>query len=263
MTLSINESTPWQFVSRSMAAWLLPHLDYELVECKGNCSCCGAPPQSWPTPNKATEIVDGYGQTNRVCEHCIPLYLSNAEKMGIESSRQKGTVVIPNKFGMMASVMAVVDQKGCTLYMPEKIAAKMPGDFPVPFVAYESQRSAIQQIVNHDWQYPAVFIGDLGKKKGELIANLEYSYGPKSVIICKAEGVSYWNFEATKQVASMIEEMTPAQVRKIKKIVLESANGKMSPAKAAQEIGADEDIKSVLVKMGRDPEALKNITGIL
>src|SRR5690606_2910559 len=133
--MDFPDVSPWQFVSRKLTSWLLDHVDYELAPHTTPCDCCLASPETWPTPGMASSFVAGYGRQLMLCEDCIPLYMSNADYMGVE--RLASGFPVPNKFGMLASVMVVADQNGAVILMPEKIAVKMPPLFPLKKIVYE------------------------------------------------------------------------------------------------------------------------------
>lgn len=250
--MNIPETTPWQFVSRQMTAWLLTYLDYELERSGTSCSCCGAPPDSWPTPGEAMPYNDSYGRNQNLCEDCIPLYVSNVEQMGVERLASGNPVA--QKFGMMASVKVVADQRGVTMLMPKKIADKLPETFPVPTYVYESLADANAWIYRHDWKYPAVFIGDLGKKKGELVARLAYSYSANRMRICTAEDISTINQVAIQACIAEAEVADKKTRSRAIKLLREVGGGKLSPAGLAAALKGEETLTRIMTKSTPDPQ---------
>ena len=264
--MDLPRVTPWQFVSRKLTSWLLEHIEYQLVPHDSPCDCCAAKPDTWPTPGQASVFTDGYGRELHLCEDCITLYQSNADVMGIERAAGKSGSVVPNKFGMLASVLVVVDQAGVTLMAPTKIAEKLPSAFPVNTYVYPSLSDAYQRIYNGDWQYPAVFITDLGKKKGELVRNLRFSYSAEKAFLCTAEQVSSLNLSAVKECLSIAAGMDKKALNLAIKLMRDAPNGRITPAEMAQAVKDQPSVKSLLIAATTDPamriavaQAVKNV----
>lgn len=249
--------TPWQFTSRKLCSWLLPHLQYDLEEISEPCSCCGAPPASWPTPEKAVLDKDGYGMDLVLCEDCIPLYNSTVEHMGVERLTGSKSEV-PNKFGMWASVSVIADQNGATLYMPQKIFDKLPPGFPVKTVVWESKKQATELMTNADVAWPAVVISDLGKKKPEMVNSLVYSYGSTEVAWCSADETSLFNQEALLKIIELVKPLAKKERTAISKALTQSAGGLVSPAGLYDLAMSNENLLKVL-QLESDPIARKFI----
>ncbi|MCA6065347.1 hypothetical protein [Thalassolituus marinus] len=264
--MDLPSVTPWQFVSRKLTSWLLEHIEYQLVSRDSPCDCCAAKPDTWPTPCKAAVVKDGYGRELHICEDCIPLYQSNADVMGVERAAGNSGGVVPNKFGMLASVLVVVDQAGVTLMAPKKIADKLPSSFPVNTYEYPSLSDAYQRIYTRDWQYPAVFITDLGKKKGELVRNLRFSYSAEKAFLCTAENVSPLNLGAIKECLNIASSMDKKARTLAIKLMRDAPNGRITPKNMALAIKDQPNVKSLLIAATTDPvmriavaQAMKNV----
>ena len=253
---------PWQFVSRQLTSWLLEHIDYKLEKQTEKCDCCGATPEQWPTPGEAVSYVDSYKRDLIVCEDCITLYLSNLEVMGTEAIRKGGNAV-PNKFGMLSSVRVVADQNGVTMLAPKKIADKLPDSFPVNLYVYDSLADADIFLMTTEWEYPAVFIADLGKKKGEMVENLTYSYSPRRVRFCTAEKVEERNLDAIKACIEKAKTMEKKELSQALKLLAGTGGGKLSPAELFAEVKALPDTQELLKLATPDPVARMIIAKVL
>ncbi len=260
----INDIAPWQFVSRKLTRWLLERIEYQYIASNSPCSCCGATSDVWPTPNQAVPFTDGYGRDLLLCEDCITLYQSSAEAMGVERMA-KGNPV-PNKFGMLSSVLVVADQAGVTMLVPQKIADKLPAGFPVRTYTYATLGDAYRKIYEGDWQYPAVFITDLGKKKGELIRNLRFSYSDKKAFLCSAEAVSVLNLEAMRTCLALAADMEKKDLTLAIKLMYAAPAGRITPAGLAEALKGRHDVKNLILSATTDPavrlavaQALKNV----
>ena len=167
--------SPWYFVYERMGKWLLPYLsNYPLQDLSNTvCGNCGTRSDEWPTPNSGFPgYKDSYGTEMDICEACLTLYESSIDAMGIEHNRKTGP--IPNKFGMWASVAVLAETDKLTIFMPGKIADKLPEGFPLDVVV-ATKAEMRELIYTRDIHYPAVYIADLGKKKKDLVESIQFS----------------------------------------------------------------------------------------
>ena len=251
-----TQISPWQFVSRKLTGWLLPHLDYTLMPAGEPCGCCKAPPETWPSKSMAVQYTDSYGRDMAICEDCLPLYVSRADLMGVERLARGNPV--PQKFGMLASVKVVADQRSVVMFVPQKIAEKLPKSFPVAYQTYASLAEANRLILTTEWEYPIVVIADLGKKKGEMIENLRYSYSPRKVFLSTAEHTDIVNITAVNECIELARGLD----KKIRNVAIKAmrdmASGKVSPADLASVVNENPEIRGLMRASTPDP-ALRQI----
>ncbi|MEY8199892.1 MAG: hypothetical protein RPS47_11680 [Colwellia sp.] len=256
----MNIKEPWYFTFEKLSKWILPYItDYPVISIPGSiCGNCTQPSSEWPTPNMGVQgYKDSYGTVMDVCEACITLYESSVEAMGVERSK-----TVPNKIGMWPSVAVLAEPEKITLFMPDKIAQKLPESFPLNVVVATKadMRKALYQ---NEITYPAVYISDLGKKKKDLVKSMRYSYSDSNFIMCSADQTSYINLN---QVRSSIEQFLLLD-KKNQKLAVSAikglVNGGKTPDQVSDLVADFPDVAQLISKMGRDPYQRKFILGEL
>lgn len=151
------------------------------------CDDCGQYARSWVTPFQGYIDKSSYGIPYVHCEACESLYAGSIRLLGVERTA-KGGAAVSAKWGMMASMALLVEPNRATLIGTQKTLDKLPAEFPHRTIALTG-RSVIAWLLNQeDLTYPLLFIRDLGRKKAELIRNLQLSSGPNQIFLCDADG---------------------------------------------------------------------------
>lgn len=151
------------------------------------CDDCGQPAHEWVTPFQGYMDRSSYGVPFVHCEACESLYAGSLRILGIERSARGGAAVAA-KWGMMASMALLVEKNRTTLIGTNKTLNKLPPTFPHRTVDLTGRAAIAWLFQQEDLTYPLLFIRDLGRKKTELIRNLELSRGPDQIVMCDADG---------------------------------------------------------------------------
>jgi len=243
--------SPAHFMFENMTSWLVPHI----TECSVTnisdsvCGCCGQSSTNWPNANKGVKgHKDSYGTVYDLCTMCMTLFYSNADLMGVERAPR-----VPNKFGMWASVGALIEKGKTTLFMPQKIKDKLPDNFPLD-VQVLTGGNKLKYVLQSDVTFPCLFIDDLGKKKAELMASLEVSYHSEIFYICKAEETTSFNLAAIKEAIAKFSELDSKEQAKFKKLIKESSSGAISPMQLSEAVVESEALTALTRIIGPNPE---------
>lgn len=251
---------PWYFTYERMSKWLVPHMmdgseKAEVGDHSGAvCSCCGTPAENWPTPNSGYQFIDSYKISQTVCEACATLYFTNVNYMGVERTAKGHPVA--QRFGMLSSVVVIAHRNGCTMLVPTKIFNKLPKLFSmvsgIDLIEMTERRRVREYLLLSDFAYPVVLIDNLGRKKRELVGNLEFTYSPEQTAICNADKVTRFNKPQTLAALDILTTMPKKERTSTLKILGQITKGQISPGELSQSDLSYDNLE-LLQTCSRDP----------
>lgn len=243
---------------------LRPYMSVESASDSDVCSVCERPSSDWKEPGNKV-VFKNYGIIETHCVSCHSLFEGSIELFGVERLA-KGTPV-PMKLGMATGCGALVTPNGTELFLNGFIkkmgAAKNP---PFPMRELSGIKAHQALILNPPSDQQFLYIGNFGRKKRDLVANLTLST-PKRLVICEDSGRSVVSIPVARDLiaASKASGMKAARKNAIKTLLRQYYTGRLSPhdAKLLAELKviseSEPELWQVLLRMPADPHERLNI----
>lgn len=173
---------PIDFFYQHVGHVLRPYMAVEPAPDSTVCVVCCRPAEAWIVPGERVQF-NSYGVMEDHCLACHSLFQPSFELFGTESVR-KGGKSVAVKLGMATGCGALITPDDVTLYLngyfdKMSIAEKPPFKM-VRLSGVEAHQTVAANPPAFD-QY--LYIGNFGRKKLELVANLEFST-PGELVIC-------------------------------------------------------------------------------
>lgn len=189
-----------------------------------------------------------YGSTKDLCICCGSYFFNNPTVMGIENPKRPTT---GHKFGMMAGCAAFIDIEGGRTYvfMPKKTMDKFPKEtlqlgkekYGITFIESTRLIDQLSIIAELSLNTPSVWISNFGRITNQLIANLAISPSFKNMYEANSNDLNSGNFinqvydvDALLKIAKILSETSG--VTNFVKLMYDSWNGRISPAKLVEEL---------------------------
>lgn len=218
---------PIDFFYRHAGYVLHPYMTVVSAKPDDRCSVCQRQSTHWLNPDEKVAF-NNYGNIEDHCTACHSLYEGSIELFGVERVAG-GSTPVPMKLGMATGCGALITPEATTLYLNGFIkkmgVASHP---PFPMVELSGNAAHKQIIENPPTASEYLYIGNFGRKKAELVGNLELS-SPETLVICEESGQTVIATKVTRQLIQATEHMKPAQVNGIKRLLRQFFTGTIKP----------------------------------
>jgi hypothetical protein len=181
------------------------------------CSCCKRPASEFGGIGYAGQ--NGYGVEYVHCAACESFNVGDIKLLGIErnaktlpNGEQTG---VSHKFGMLAGSGAIITAKGAVvLFTPPGTYKKLPESLLKTFTVVEATiADHIGYISKADFDFPLVYISNFGKKTGNLIQGLRWSYSTNAIVSCSDEGNDSMTEELNTFCAESLLKLKAAKLK--------------------------------------------------
>ncbi|GAA4648619.1 hypothetical protein GCM10023116_08880 [Kistimonas scapharcae] len=197
------------------------------------CYCCGRASGRWSTPLFEMR-VDSYTKLDvAICAPCNALFHGSYRYLGIE----KGTIAkpaTPGKLGMLVGCgMIVTQRQSILLTNPGWHSRLSAASEPIFQTVQESGKSAMEFVLQYTREldedaFPLLYVSDLGRKKTELVENLQLTYHWDELYACTANQTHRINLILLDQIRALSKTDKTA-CKKLVKLVRGSCLGHIPP----------------------------------
>lgn len=152
----------------------------------------------------------------------------------------EGTPVI-GKLGMLVGAGMAISKSKAVLYAPGKHFDKLKGMAPLFTIKQIGGFAMVNDVLDEfDGSEPYIFIRDFGKKKAQLVQNLNISSGGKSLFACSSDGAMRINKKAylalREYVNTNFEGKSKASIADFFRTIRSMAAGYTSVADAQEKL---------------------------
>lgn len=239
---------------------LRPYMAVEPATPDDHCGVCDRPNADWADPASKVSFTQ-YGQHEDHCLSCHSLFQGSEELFGIE--RMASGSPVPMKLGMATGCGALVTSTQTTLFLNGFIKKMSKAPAP-PFEMVEmSGLRAHQYLVANIPEEEFLYIGDFGRKKKGLVANLHLS-NPQELFICSENECLEVSVPMAKALLASCDTVPDIRRRKVKKVLQDLYTGQITPDNERLQAEMDlvkadhSEIVQALSKMPDDPRACLN-----
>ncbi|WP_419533469.1 hypothetical protein [Endozoicomonas sp.] len=179
----------WMKVTHAMAG----EMSLQPVTEEQTCYCCARRSRHWAVPLYESR-VDSYIRLEvPICAPCNALFHGSYHYLGID----RGTVekpIAPGKLGLLVGCGLIVSQTRTLLLANPGWAKRLQSAEQPLFenVVQASGKAAMEYAIETirelpESEFPLVYIHDIGRKKTELVQQLEYTPSRELIIACSPE----------------------------------------------------------------------------
>lgn len=221
---------------------LRPYMETVPGEPGDICHICQRPIDQWAEPDEKV-LFSNYGNLENHCLPCHSLFEGSEELFGVERRSASGTA-IPMKLGMATGCGALITPEKTTLYLNGFIDKMKQAPKPPFEMVKLSGQSAHKSVVQNPPAREFLYIGNFGRKKADLVANMALS-GYDTLVICEESGQITLPLSASQAIINAAETVKPSFLKQIKSTLRQLYTGALEPA--------DDRLTETLVRL-RDQE---------
>lgn len=235
--------------------------EMDLVEVADDvaCYCCGRISRHWHCKLAEYRLDNYINLEVPICAACNAFFHPSYHYMGIE----RGTPEAPKtqgKLGMLAGCgLIVTDTESLLLTNPgwhKRLACAADPLCKTIQVSGKEAASFSEDYIASCKSFPLVYIPDLGRKKAELIRNLNYTRNAEKIVACTADEVIEKDMGLIRQIRCYAES-SPAAWKRFRKFIFDSSHGRIAPADPDlnQFLTIDDTALSIAKQLPADPHA--------
>jgi len=204
---------------------LRPYMAVEPAAPDDHCAVCDRPNADWADPASKVSFTQ-YGIHEDHCLSCHSLFQGSTELFGVE--RMAAGNPVPMKLGMATGCGALVTSTKATLFLNGFIKKMSKAPAPPFEMVEKSGLRAHQHLMANIPDEEFLYIGDFGRKKQGLVANLRLS-NPQELFICSENECLEVSVPTAKALISADDNFPDVRRRKVKKLLQELFTGQILP----------------------------------